>query len=189
MQKLISWIVRYVPLIMAACIVAGDRITKLRIQQNFSSLDVLTVIPGWLRIVHNENPGAAFGMLADGNPFLRSVILIGVSAVVLTLVLLALIVRTPAYAGALTRFGLGSVLGGALGNLYDRAGRGTVTDFIEVFHGDWSFPAFNVADSAITVGAILLLLGVLRTGERPLLGRRSLLLRPPGEQDHVSKII
>ena len=190
MKKLVSWIVRYVPLIMAACIVVGDRITKLRIQQNFSSLDVVTVIPGWLRLVHNENPGAAFGMLADGNPILRSILLIGVSAVVLILVLLALIVRTPAYAGALTRFGLGSVLGGALGNLYDRAGRGTVTDFIEVFHGDWIFPAFNVADSAITVGAILLLLGVLRSGERPVGRRRTLLISPPpGEQNHVSKTI
>jgi signal peptidase II len=137
-------------------------------------LDVVTLIPGWLRIVHNENPGAAFGMLADGNPFLRSVILIGVSATVLIFVGMALMVRSPAYAGPLTRFGLGSVLGGALGNLYDRVVHGTVTDFIEVFHGNWVFPAFNVADSAITVGAILLLVGVLRPGRGPVRKRHTI---------------
>ena len=59
---------------------------------------------------------------------------------------------------ALGRVGSGLILGGAAGNLYDRIVHGTVTDFIEVYHGSWSFPAFNVADSAITVGAILLLL-------------------------------
>src|ERR1700704_5842533 len=113
MEKLSGWMVRYVPLILSLFIVIGDRITKLHIQQKFTSLDVVTIIPGWLRIVHNENPGAAFGMLADGNPFLRSVILIGVSATVLIFVGLALMVRSPAYAAPLTRFGLGSVLGGA----------------------------------------------------------------------------
>ncbi len=173
MQKLIDWIIRYVPLLLSAMIVCADRLTKLHIQRNFTSLDIVTVIPGWLRIVHNENPGAAFGMLAEGNPFLRSLILIGVSALVLILVGAALLVRSPAYAGVLTRFGLGSVLGGALGNLYDRVMQGTVTDFIEVFHGSWTFPAFNVADSAITVGAILLLLGVLRPGRRPVRRRRT----------------
>jgi signal peptidase II len=173
MQKLSAWIVRYAPLVMAALIVLGDRLTKVHIQQKFTSLDVMTIIPGWLRIVHNENPGAAFGMLADGNPFLRSVILIGVSALVLVLVGLALMMRSPAYAAPLTRFGLGLVLGGAMGNLYDRVVHGTVTDFIEVFHGDWIFPAFNVADSAITVGAILLLLGVLRPGRKAVRKRHS----------------
>lgn len=181
MEKLIAWIIRYVPLVLSAFIVLGDRLTKLHIQHNFTSLDVVTLIPGWLRIVHNENPGAAFGMLAEGNPFLRSLILIGVSALVLILVGAALLIRSPAYAGALTRFGLGSVLGGALGNLYDRVAQGTVTDFIEVFHGSWTFPAFNVADSAITVGAILLLLGVLRPGRKPVRRRRP----APVVQEHI----
>jgi signal peptidase II len=174
MEKLTGWIVRYVPLVLSLFIVISDRITKLHIQQKFTSLDVVTLIPGWLRIVHNENPGAAFGMLADGNPFLRSVILIGVSSAVLIFVGLALLVRSPAYAAPLTRFGLGSILGGALGNLYDRVVHGTVTDFIEVFHGNWVFPAFNVADSAITVGAILLLIGVLRPGHGPVRKRHSI---------------
>ncbi len=168
MEKLKDWIVRYVPLAMALLIVIGDRVTKIYIQQKFTSLDAVTLIPGWLRLVHNENPGAAFGMLAEGNHVLRSLILIGVSTVVLVLVGSALLVKSPAYAAPLTRFGLGSVLGGALGNLYDRVAQGTVTDFIEFFRGTWAFPAFNVADSAITIGAFLLLLGVLRPGPKPV---------------------
>jgi signal peptidase II len=160
--------VRYAPLLVSALIVWGDRVTKLRVQQTLSSLDVITVIPGWLRIVHNENPGAAFGMLAEGNPLVRGFVLIGVAALVLIFVGSALFSRSQAFSAPLLRFGLSSVLGGALGNFYDRVAHGTVTDFIEVFRGTWSFPSFNVADSAITAGAILLLIDVLRPGRKSI---------------------
>jgi signal peptidase II len=78
--------------------------------------------------------------------------------VVLLLVASALWSRRSTLTSVATRIGLASILGGAIGNLYDRILRGTVTDFIEVYHGTWTFPAFNVADSAITIGAILVLL-------------------------------
>ena len=117
---------------------------------------------GWLRIIHTENPGAAFGILANGNRWLRGGILIGVSALVLAFVISALWGRRTTFTSAPARFGLALILGGATGNLYDRIVHGTVTDFVEVYHGTWSFPAFNVADSAITVGAILLLFEVMR---------------------------
>ncbi|MDQ2949130.1 MAG: signal peptidase II [Acidobacteriota bacterium] len=133
-----------------------------------SALDAVPVIPGWLQIIHTENPGAAFGMLAEGNPFLRSAVLIGVSALVLVFVAFALWGRGSSYSAPMTRFGLALILGGAVGNLYDRVTRGTVTDFIEVFHGTWSFPAFNVADSAITVGAVFLLWDLLRPKRKAL---------------------
>jgi len=115
-----------------------------------------------MRIVHTENPGAAFGLLADGNPFLRGVVLIGISSLVLLFVAAALWGRKSSFTDMLSRIGLALILGGALGNFYDRLVRGTVTDFIEVYHRGWSFPAFNLADSAITVGAVLLLIDVLR---------------------------
>jgi signal peptidase II len=70
--------------------------------------------------------------------------------------------RNGAFRSAATRFGLALILGGAFGNLFDRIFRGAVTDFIEVYHGSWSFPAFNVADSAITVGAVLLLIDLIK---------------------------
>ncbi len=133
-----------------------------------NGFDTVPVIPGWLQIIHTENPGAAFGMLAEGNPFVRSAVLIGISALVLIFVASALLGRSGSFSAPLARFGLALILGGAIGNLYDRVTRGTVTDFIEVFHGSWSFPAFNVADSAITVGAIFLLLDLLRPKRKPL---------------------
>jgi signal peptidase II len=144
-------------------VIIGDRISKLGIQRSMTHFDSVSVVPGWLRIIHTENPGAAFGVLAEGNPFLRSAVLIGVSAAVLVFVALALWGRGSSFNTPLTRFGLSLILGGAIGNLYDRVLYGAVTDFIEVYHGAWSFPAFNVADSAITVGAVLLMLDLLRS--------------------------
>lgn len=151
-------------------VIAGDRISKLAIQHSMNQFDAVPVIAGWLRIVHSENPGAAFGVLAEGNPFLRSAVLIGVSAAVLVFVALALWGRGSAFHTPLTRIGLSLILGGAIGNLYDRVLYGAVTDFIEVYRGAWSFPAFNVADSAITVGAVLLMIDLLRPRRKHLEG-------------------
>jgi signal peptidase II len=159
---------RVLPFIIALLIVIADRFSKIWIQGSLRETDGVPVISGWLRIIHTENPGAAFGILAEGNMLLRSAILIGLSSLVLFFVASALWSRKTQYTAELTRIGLGLILGGATGNLYDRIVRGTVTDFIEVFHGSWSFPAFNVADSAITVGAAFLLFELLwprRKGE------------------------
>lgn len=158
----------WLPLAVSALVIVSDRLSKILIQRSMTLFDLVSIIPGWLRIVHTENPGAAFGVLAEGNPFLRSIVLIGVSAAVLVFVVFALWGRGTSFNTALTRFGLSLILGGALGNLYDRVLHGAVTDFIEVYHGAWSFPAFNVADSAITVGAVLLMLDLLRPRRKPL---------------------
>lgn len=157
---------RVLALIVAVIIAAADHLTKVMVQHSMNSFDIIPVIPGLLRLVHTENPGAAFGVLSEGNPVLRSIVLIGVSSVVLLFVLSALLSRNSSYTALPTRFGLGLILGGALGNLYDRIVHGTVTDFIEVYYGSWSFPAFNVADSAITIGAALLLLEMLWSGRK-----------------------
>jgi signal peptidase II len=159
---------RFGPFWLATAIVLLDRASKIAIRETMDALSAINIIPDWLRIIHTENPGAAFGVLAEGNPILRSVVLIGISTLVLMFVVSALFRRNGSFAPLLTRIGLGLVLGGAAGNLFDRVTRGTVTDFIEVFHGGWSFPAFNVADSAITVGAALLLIDLLRTRNKPL---------------------
>ena len=157
---------QWLALTVSALVIAGDRVSKMAIQHSINSFDAVSVIAGWLRIVHTENPGAAFGVLAEGNPFLRSAVLIGVSAAVLVFVALALWGRGSSFNTPLTRVGLSLILGGAIGNLYDRVLYGAVTDFIEVYHGAWSFPAFNVADSAITVGAVLLMIDLLRARRR-----------------------
>ncbi len=147
------------PFVLAALIVIGDRVTKWQVRTHLSQLDSVSVIPGFFRLVHTENPGAAFGMLADGNPLLRHLVLIGVALAVLAFV--AYNLWRPSAASIFSRFSFALILGGAAGNLYDRIGRGTVTDFLEIYNGNWTFPAFNVADSAISVGATLLIIDLV----------------------------
>jgi signal peptidase II len=153
----------WTPWAASLLVILADRLSKFFIQHSISTFDTISLVAGWLRIVHTENPGAAFGVLAEGNPLLRNTVLIGVSAAVLIFVAVALWGRNGSFTSPLTRFGLSLILGGAIGNLYDRVRYGAVTDFIEVYHGTWSFPAFNVADSAITAGAVLLMIDLLRS--------------------------
>ncbi len=158
---------RVVPFVIAAAVVLLDRLTKEIIKTRLSAWESITVIPGFFNIVHTENPGIAFGMLADLVSPWRDVLLVGFSLAVL-LVISAILVR-PDPAGAhspLLRAGLALVMGGAFGNLYDRLVHKTVTDFVELHWGAYYFPAFNVADSAITVGACLLLLDMWRAREK-----------------------
>jgi len=156
------------PLVIALLVILADRLSKISIQRSMGLFDSVSIIPGWLRIVHTENPGAAFGFMAEGNPYLRSAVLIGLSAAVLVFVASALWRNGSSFTDIGGRLGLSFVLGGAAGNLYDRIAHHAVTDFVEVYHGTWSFPAFNIADSAITVGAILLLLGLLLHPQKPV---------------------
>ncbi len=147
-------------LLIAAVIFVLDRATKVLIERNVSIWDTLQVIPGFFNIVHTKNRGAAFGMFSDGTSEVRTFLLIGVSIAVLIFV--AVLLLQPSRAGfsgsRTTMIGLSLVLGGAVGNIYDRIVSGMVTDFLEFYVGQWHFAAFNVADSAITVGAGLLLL-------------------------------
>lgn len=155
--------------IIAAAIVVLDRVTKIGILHSFPPYELVPIIPGIFNIVHAENPGAAFSMLADAGPLVRKLVLIGLSSIVLVFVGL-LLWRAPKSTGGaaseandlLMQWGLTLVFGGALGNLIDRIFRGTVTDFIQVFIGSYEFPSFNVADSAITIGAGLLIIDLLR---------------------------
>jgi signal peptidase II len=155
---------RLVPFALAAGVVLLDRITKGIIKSHIGLWDrPVVVVPGFFNIVHTENPGIAFGLLADASGPWRSVLLIGFGSVVLLVI--TIILLRGGHSGVL-RSGLALVLGGAFGNLYDRMVHGSVTDFIEVYAGQHYFPAFNVADSAISVGAGLLLLDMWLTRER-----------------------
>jgi len=153
------------PFILAAVVFALDRISKAFINAHIPTYETLTVIPGWFNIVHTENPGIAFGLLSDASGLWRDLVLIGFSAAVLVAISFVLL-KPGAKHDLLVRAALGFVLGGALGNLYDRIVNGTVTDFVEVHAGPHYFPAFNVADSAITIGACLLLLDMWWAKER-----------------------
>ena len=161
-------IARLAPFFISIGVFILDRITKGVIRGRVSIWDNIAVIPGFFSIVHAENRGAAFGFLSDSASPFRTVFLVGLSAAVMALIcgLLWNPGRAGLGDGQLSRWGLAFVLGGAGGNLFDRAIRGAVTDFLEFYFGSYQFPAFNVADSAITIGAGLLLLEMWRTRRR-----------------------
>jgi signal peptidase II len=147
--------------IIALAVVILDRLSKVYIRRSYAPWDVTVVIPRVFNIVHAENPYAAFSMLAGAPPLVRAVLLVGVSVIVMTGVGVMLW-RLPNNAKWLMPTSLALVFGGAFGNLWDRVLRGSVTDFLQVFIGSYEFPSFNVADSAITIGAALLMMDLLR---------------------------
>lgn len=117
------------------------------------------LIHNFIYLVHARNPGIAFGVLADSASTFTRVILISGSLAVIAV--LAWLLVTGKIASTMGNAGLALLLGGAAGNVSDRIFHGAVTDFFEVWFGTYHYPAFNVADSAITIGAILILLDVL----------------------------
>jgi signal peptidase II len=153
----------------AAAIFAADRATKWVIETRVSPWDTHAIIPGVFNIIHTQNKGAAFGLLADAETEWRTFILIGLS--LLALILVAVLLWQPARprgnSSKLLRTGLALILGGAMGNIYDRIVQGSVTDFLQVFLGSYEWPAFNVADMAISIGAALLLIDLWTTREKP----------------------
>jgi len=135
-------------------IVVADQLSKSWIRSNLDSGQSLFDI-GFLRIIHIHNTGAAFGIFQDYTAILSIIALIGV---IIILLLVFVWHRQWSFLDSmLFRIGIGLVLGGAIGNLIDRVFRGSVTDFIDFK----VWPAFNVADSAVTVGAIIIALRVL----------------------------
>ena len=109
----------------------------------------------WLNITLAHNYGAAFSFLSDAGGWQRW--MFSILAAVVSLVLLIWLIRLPR-SEWITAMSLALIIGGAIGNLIDRIQLGYVVDFIDVYYKDWHYPAFNVADSAITVGVVLLLL-------------------------------
>lgn len=132
-----------------------DQASKLYIVRHLALYQEIALIPHWAAITHTENPGAAFSLFATVAPAVRNLLLGGLAAgaIVVLGVLLARGERP-----ALISVAFALILGGAGGNLADRALRGRVVDFIYVHYYAWSYPVFNLADCAITVGVALILL-------------------------------
>lgn len=136
-----------------------DRVTKVLIERMLPTNDFINVIPGLFQITHVHNRGAAFGLFSDSTSEWRSVLLIGFSTVALAVV--AYLLWKSDHALPTTAVGLSLILGGAIGNLWDRVARGQVTDFLHFYVGNHVWPDFNVADSCIVVGAILLMFEIV----------------------------
>lgn len=142
-------------LVISAGIFLLDRWTKWLVAQKISLFDSTTVIPGFFKITHLRNKGAAFSLFANAPDAWRmaTLVIFSLVALVIVLVLLAKSSNRLSLQGA----ALALILGGAVGNLWDRVLHGWVTDFLLVYYKQWEWPAFNVADSAICVGAVLLI--------------------------------
>ena len=137
-----------------------DQITKILIDQKLTYADRIPVIEGFFYLTHVRNPGAAFGMFADGDATLRLTFFIGVSIAAIFIILSFF--RQLAPGDRLSALALGLILGGASGNLIDRILRGEVVDFLHFrLWGGYSWPDFNLADSFIVVGVAILLLELL----------------------------
>ncbi len=149
--------------VMAGIIVL-DQITKVLVRQSIALGDSRTIIAGFLDLTHVQNTGAAFGLLNSVDFPYKAWIMIVVASV--ALIAIAAYGTQLGFHDRIARLGLALILGGAFGNLLDRAIIGHVTDFVDVYWGVSHFWAFNVADAAINVGAALVLLDMIGLGRR-----------------------
>ena len=144
---------------LTLAVVILDRATKAWFESRTIEGWHFEVVPNFIYLVHSRNPGIAFGVFADSPSIGMRIVLILGSAVVIGA--LAWLFVAGQSTGPLTAAGLALLLGGATGNVTDRIVNGAVTDFFEVWLGSYHWPAFNVADSAITIGAVLIIIDVL----------------------------
>lgn len=148
-------------LAVAAAIVIADVATKQLVQASFAYGERLPVT-GFFNLVFVMNPGAAFSFLADAGGW-QKLVLLGVGAFVAA-ALAIMLIRKPMH--RLTAFGFAAVLGGALGNVIDRTRHGAVVDWLDFHLAGWHWPAFNIADIGITVGAAALILEAMFVAPR-----------------------
>ena len=145
-------------------VLAADRATKFAIERYTTPFFRRPIISDIVVLVHNQNPGIAFGVFSEtSSPWLPPLLLLS-SGLVMTLLVWLLV--SGRAGGRLAQSGLAMILGGAAGNAIDRLFHGGVTDFLEVRLQGYIWPAFNVADAAISIGAALVLIELLFGGMR-----------------------
>ena len=146
-------------MIISGGVIILDQITKLIVLREIPMFEILPVIPGFFNITHIHNPGGAFGFMASQGPEIRSFLFLAMSSLA-AVVVLYFYFSTPAHYVWLTS-ALLLIFGGAVGNMIDRVRFGEVVDFLDFYIGGYHWPAFNVADSGITVGMTILVYHLL----------------------------
>lgn len=147
-------------LLIALAVLILDRLTKWIVVRTIVLEDAVPIIPGFFRFTHLENPGAAFSLFAESTSPFKTALLVAFSLAALAVV--AFLLWRSRNEFNITTISLSLILGGAVGNLCDRLSDGMVTDFLDFYVGAHHWPPFNIADSAIVVGACLLLLRMMR---------------------------
>ena len=158
---------RYIiALAVAAIIVAADQLSKLWVEEAFDLWSGVTVIDGLFNLVRVHNSGAVFGILADQRAIWPRFLFIGATIVAVLLILHLLRSNMAAHRSVI--LALGFILGGAVGNLLDRARLGVVVDFLDFHIRTYHWPAFNIADIAICLGALFLLISTYKSGRKKI---------------------
>jgi signal peptidase II len=139
--------------IVAGLVVSADQISKALILKNLPLHHSTPVIAGLFDITHILNPGGAFGLMAGMSAVMRAIVFLFISSMAVGLIFYFYYKTPPTYKLLATGFAL--IFGGAIGNLIDRVRFGTVVDFLDFYIGNHHWPAFNIADSAITVGILI----------------------------------
>ena len=155
----------YTLVFLALAALLADQLSKHAVERLMPAGSTRVLVPGLLSLVHTSNPGVAFGLLADSStPWLAPMLIAFSVAVIVVLVWLLVSGRA---GGRLAQCGLALILGGAAGNVLDRVTRRSVTDFIDFYIGTHHWYTFNIADSAIVVGAGLVILELFRDWRHP----------------------
>jgi signal peptidase II len=150
---------RTVHFLLALLVVLLDRWTKRLVAVRIAMYTHIQIIPGFFRLTHTENTGAAFSLFADSPSHWKTLLLIGFSFIAMLIV--SVLLWRQSRALTITGIALSLILGGAVGNLWDRVASGRVVDFLLFYVKQYQWPVFNLADSAIVVGAGLLVIEIL----------------------------
>ena len=145
--------------LLAAIVILLDRWSKRLVAARIALYTHIQIIPGFFRITHTENTGAAFSLFADSPSHWKTSLLIGFSLI--AMIVVSVLLWKQKRALSITGIALSLILGGAVGNLWDRIASGRVVDFLLVYIKQYQWPVFNLADSAIVIGASLLVLEIL----------------------------
>jgi len=150
---------RTIHFLLALLVVIVDRWTKRLVAARIAMYTHIQIIPGFFRITHTENTGAAFSLFADSPSHWKTVMLICFSVV--AMIVVSILLWKQSRPLTMTGIALALILGGAVGNLWDRVASGRVVDFLLFYVKQYQWPVFNLADSAIVVGASLLVLEII----------------------------
>jgi signal peptidase II len=150
---------RSVHFLIALIVFLLDRWTKHLVATHIAMYQNIPIIPGFFRLTHTENTGAAFSLFADSPAHWKTALLIGFSMI--AMVIVSVLLWKQRQALTMTGVAFSLILGGAAGNLWDRLVSGRVVDFLLVYVGRYRWPVFNLADSSIVIGAGLLVVEIL----------------------------
>jgi signal peptidase II len=150
---------RLIYVLVAALVFVGDQLSKSVVERSIPEYAVIPVIPHFFNLTHSKNPGAAFGLFADSPAAWKTVLLVVISALLIATVIGVVWKSRRLHWEA--GVGLALILGGAISNLVDRIRFGRVVDFLDFYFRSYHWFTFNLADSAIVVGAFFLILQVI----------------------------